>query len=269
METATSTAASVTINPQIRIISAAATSPVDLGQAIRLSAASASGGNGHYTMEQWYDAGTADTNSSGMRAGAGGSLTANYIQTITGTHYYYLVVSDGNYTTAATTKAFAATVNPELTAPLAPATASNATADQGQTLTITAVIPSTGTPPYSWQWLYSTDGGTTYAPATTSQCATPSGSGASAGDTETCSFATTTGTAAGSYLFELKVTDSATQPETQTPSAPSAVTVNPAPSIASEISQMLPLMGTGVAIAIAVAAGVAYSRLSSGRKGKR
>jgi hypothetical protein len=264
--TATSSAASVTINPQISIASAEAGSPVDIGQAVRLSAAGASGGNGRYTTEQWYGAGTADTNSTGTPVGAGGSLNATDTRPAAGTYYYYLVVSDGNSTTAATTKAFAVAVNPALTAPLTPAISSNATVGQGQTMTITATIPSTGTPPYSWQWLYSTDGGKIYVPATTAQCSTPSGSGASAGATETCLFATTANTTAGSYLFELKVTDSAAQQEANVVSAPVAAAVTAAPSAAA---QMLPLIGTGVAIAIAVALGIVYPRISAGRKRKR
>ena len=120
------------------------------------------------------------------------------------------------------------TANSALTAPGAPVIASNPVVDLGQTSTLTAALPSTGSAPYAWTWLYSTNGGSSYSTATTSQCATPSGTGGGAGATETCSFVTTGATSTGSYLFELKVTDSATTAETATSAASSAVTVHSA-----------------------------------------
>src|SRR5271157_4876928 len=104
---------------------------------------------------------------------------------------------------------------------------------QGETSTLTMTTPSSGTPPYSWQWLYSTNGGSSYSNATAEQCAAPSGTGAAEGFTVTCSFATTDSTPTGTYLFELEVSDSASTPETVTSAASSVVTVEPALTIAT------------------------------------
>ncbi len=155
--------------------------------------------------------------------------------------------------TATPTTDTAVTVNSMLTAPGAPAITSNPIVDRGQTSTLTATVPSSGTTPYSWQWLYSTDGGSHYNPTTSSQCATPSGSGASGGTLLTCSFVTTGSTTVGSYLFELKVTDSATTAEIEISTASSTVTVNtallaplaPTPSATSlDADQLLTVSGT-------------------------
>jgi hypothetical protein len=115
----------------------------------------------------------------------------------------------------------ALTVHTALTAPVAPsASATSLNANQG--LTVTGLIPSTGTPTYAWQWLVSVNGGA-YAPAT--QCAVNGGTGAVGGTTETCSIAANTLTTGDTYAFELQVTDSATSPSIQTSSTTSAVTV--------------------------------------------
>jgi hypothetical protein len=148
---------------------------------------------------------------------AAGSQTFNVVATDTGTTTPFVFSSLSN-----TIK-----VNSALTAPSAPTILSNQIVDQGQTPTLTGTIPSTGTSTYSWQWLYSTNGGSSYSSATSSQCATPSGAGAAAGATETCSFATTGSTTTGNYLFELRVTDSASTSVTITSTASPIVTVNP------------------------------------------
>ncbi|MGA8302710.1 MAG: hypothetical protein WA691_05875 [Thermoplasmata archaeon] len=168
---------------------------------------------------------------SGAGAGAmetctipGGTLTAG------DTYTFELQVTDSASTAVTATSAAtsAVTVNTPLTAPSAPTISSNPVVDQGETSTLTATIPSTGTSTYSWQWLYSTNGGSSYTAATSSQCANPGASGATGGAVETCTFATTSSTPTGSYLFELKVTDSASTPEVATSLASAAVTVNSA-----------------------------------------
>jgi hypothetical protein len=117
------------------------------------------------------------------------------------------------------------TVNSALTAPVAP-TPTVATLNVNEGLTLTGTIPSTGTPTYSWEWLISIDGGA-YVAAT--QCVVNGGTGASGGATERCSIAAGTLTAGDTYSFELRVTDSATSPDSQTSTAISIATVT-APS---------------------------------------
>lgn len=96
-------------NAPIAIASPTATSPVDAGQTISLSANGVSGGTGSYTTEQWYDAGTARENSTGTHVGPGNSLSATDTQPNTGVYYYYLVVSGG--TDTAITPAISVTVD--------------------------------------------------------------------------------------------------------------------------------------------------------------
>ncbi|MGA2874448.1 MAG: hypothetical protein ABSE82_02805, partial [Nitrososphaerales archaeon] len=97
------------------------------------------------------------------------------------------------------------TVNSALTVPTTP-TLSAATIDVNQAETVGGTIPSTGTSPYSWTWMVSINAGG-YSTAT--QCATNSGTGASANAAETCSISASTLTAGNTYNFELKVTDTA------------------------------------------------------------
>jgi len=164
-------------------------------------------------------------------------------------------VTDSASTPESTTSAAssAVLVGTVLTAPAAPTIATNPAVDLGQTSTLTDTIPGTGTAPYSYAWLYSTNGGSSYSAATAAECATPSGSGDGAGATVTCSFATTGSTPTGSYLFELKVTDSATTPEITTSSASAPVSVNtaltapgaPTPNVTSlDADQSMSVKGT-------------------------
>ena len=98
----------VTVNPQITITGATAPVSAYTGAPVDLSATSASGGTGVYTTEQWFVS-TTDTNSSGSPVGTGGSLSTIDTESIPGTYYYYLVVSDGYLT--ATTPTFAVNLN--------------------------------------------------------------------------------------------------------------------------------------------------------------
>jgi hypothetical protein len=96
---------------------------------------------------------------------------------------------------------------------------------RGETGSVALALPSSGTPPYSWQWMYSTNGGASYRPATAAQCAIPGGASASAGAAETCRFVTNAATPIGTYLFSLRVTDSASSPESLTIPAASPLVV--------------------------------------------
>jgi hypothetical protein len=111
-----------------------------------------------------------------------------------------------------------------------PATPQDHVLHSGETSKLEMTIPTSGTPPYTWEWLYSTDGGSTYSHATSSECTVPGGSGAAPGAIETCSFVATSSSHAGTYLFELRVTDSASDPESVTSSASSTVTVETGPA---------------------------------------
>jgi hypothetical protein len=87
------------------------------------------------------------------------------------------------------------------------------------------MIPSTGTPTYRWQWLFSINGG---AFANLTLCVANNGTGVDGGTAETCSIAVSTLTVGDTYAFELQVTDSALSPESQTSPAGLVVTVRSA-----------------------------------------
>ncbi len=112
----------------------------------------------------------------------------------------------------------AITVNPTLLPPSTPTV--NATSiPYYANLNVSSTLPSTGTPPYSYQWLVSINGGG-YTDAT--QCGVNSGSGQGASTQETCNVSDmlTTG---DNYAFELQVTDSASTPETNVSAASQTV----------------------------------------------
>ncbi len=127
---------------------------------------------------------------------------------------------------------------------IASSSAGVATVVQGGTTAVSASVPITGTAPYSWQWLYSTDGGANYALATPAECTVPRGSGAAAGAYESCTFATSGATEPGAYDFELRVTDGATTPESVTSAASSSVLVERATHARSEVDPAAPKFDT-------------------------
>ncbi len=176
---------------------------------------------------------------------AGGSLAAG------NDFAFELQVTDSAATPETSVSPSSATVNvaTELAAPGAP-TVSATALDVDQALTVTGTIPSSGTAPYSWQWLVSVDGGT-FGDAT--QCTAGSGTGASAGATETCAIAGNELSAGHTYTFELAVTDGASSPEvTVSPSSPSvavafALIAPSAPSVSAtalDVDQALTVTGT-------------------------
>ena len=107
------------------------------------------------------------------------------------------------------------TVNPALVAPTA--SASKGTIDQGQTSALSSTAVSTGTSPYTYQWLEKAPGASSYS--------TISGATSSA-----YSFVTSGSTTIGSWSFELQVTDSASTPVVVKSTAVS-VTVKAAPTV--------------------------------------
>lgn len=140
--------------------------------------------------------------------------------TIMGTWSFELQVTVSYYSPV-TSNAVTVTVNPALTAPSAPTVSAITPYYIDQIETVTSTIPTTGTPTYSWQWLVEVDGASVYS--ATTLCAVNSGSGASAGATETCTISAGTLIPTDTYSFELQVTDSAS--ETAASSASPTVTV--------------------------------------------
>ena len=238
--------ATVTTSSALTAGSPTPTAPVlDLGQSVPL-VAHPSGGSGGDTFQWYWGASASDCLE--LDAQISGATSSTYLAGPGSTTYYCYVVMDTNFDIS-TSSVETVTVNSALTAPNPP-TMSPTTLDVDQALTGTGVIPSTGSPSYSWQWLVSINGAS-YALATV--CSVSHGSGASPGDTETCSIAASALTAGDTYAFELQVTDSATSPETEVSSASSSVVVSPAltapvvPTVSAtalDVDQALMVTGT-------------------------
>jgi len=194
-------------------------SAIDLGQSATLSiTTSPSSPYEAYTCEwlaeppggSYGDLASSDCSSSVST----GALTS------TGTWHFELQVTTSPYAPVDSNEV-TVTVNSALTAPSAPTVSATTPYYIGQIETVTGTIPTTGTPTYSWQWLVEVDGAGGYS--ATTLCAVNSGSGASAGATETCTISAGTLIATDTYSFELQVTDSAS--EAATSSASPTVTV--------------------------------------------
>jgi hypothetical protein len=223
---------------------------IDNGQAVTLTA-NPSGGSLDYTNYAWYS--TTSVSTAGTTCGLSGwgssvqSLPlSTYLASPASTTYYCYVVTDSNLDIA-TSAVDGVTVNTALTIPTVPMLSATAL-DVDQLLSVTGVIPSTGTPPYEYEWLYSTGESDILA----SMCDTPSDSGVGAGRV-TCNIAGGTLSVGDIYTFELLVNDSATTPETVTSPASSAVTVSlaltapAAPTVSAallDVNQALTVTGT-------------------------
>jgi hypothetical protein len=154
LDSVASAPVAIMVNPRITIASPTASPHVDTNQAITLFANGISGGNGHYTTEQWYDAGTTNTNSSGTPVASG--LNTTDTQSAQGTYYYYLTVSDGNSTTAAITPPLPVNVsNPSISI-----TPSETSINVGGNVTFTKTTTG-GTLPYSFNYSVNNTSGVT------------------------------------------------------------------------------------------------------------
>ncbi len=112
-----------------------------------------------------------------------------------------------------------------LATPQAPSVSSSQI-DQLQGVNVTGMVPSGGTPPYSYQWLVSVSGvdDGAYLPAT--QCQTDSGVATAAANAVTCAIKAGTLSAAHNYSFELMVSDNATTPESEISAPSHGITVS-------------------------------------------
>ena len=113
-----------------------------------------------------------------------------------GSYSITVTVTDSSGTTSAQSTAASVTVNSALVAPTA--SASDAV-DQGQTSALSSTAVTTGTSPYTYQWLEKAPSATSY-------------SAISGATSSSYSFATTSSTTTGTWSFELQVTDGASTP---------------------------------------------------------
>jgi hypothetical protein len=113
------------------------------------------------------------------------------------------------------------TVSLPLIAPAAPL-ALEPLLDVDETEAVTATLPSTGTSPFFYSWLFSDNGGL----FGTAPCDVSSGSGQVSGNTVTCSIPGNALSIGHAYSFELEVSDGASIPETATSASSSSVSVS-------------------------------------------
>ncbi|HXW37828.1 MAG TPA: archaellin/type IV pilin N-terminal domain-containing protein [Nitrososphaerales archaeon] len=111
----------------------------------------------------------------------------------------------------------------------------------GQTATISDTQPTTGTSPYTYQWLEEAPGASSYTNAV--DC------GASMSSPPQCVFATTGATTVGTYSFELKVTDSSTPTPETAVSSPVTVTVSNS-LFAGPITPASPVIDSGQTVTL-------------------
>jgi hypothetical protein len=190
----------VAASPTVSISPGSAT--LDVGQSTTFTA-TASGGSGSLSF-QWYV-------NSVLQSAATSSFT--YTASATGIFTIYVQVTD-SASTPVTVKSNSATVNVNSALVAPTASASPATVDQGHTSSLTSTAVTTGTSPYTYQWLEEAPGATSYSDVGTSSAS--------------FSFATTASTSTGVWSFELQVTDSTGAVVTS-----SAVTVKVDPALAA------------------------------------
>ena len=198
----------LTVNPAL-VAPVISVSPpaIDSGQSSTLTTTtSLSGGTSPYTC-QWLEEAPGASSYSNLGSSFTTGCTTSGLPTIstgvlsaTGSWHFELQVSDSGGATK-TSNAVTVTVNAALAAPTV--SASTGTLDQGQSSSLTSTAVTTGTSPYTYQWLEEAPGATSYSsiPGATSS---------------SYSFSTSTSTATGNWLFELQVTDSGSPAEVVT-----------------------------------------------------
>jgi peptidoglycan/xylan/chitin deacetylase (PgdA/CDA1 family) len=174
--------ASVTVYSAPTVSVSPTTWVMDVGQS-RTFTASALGGSGSYTNFQWYVGGFA-------QSGAIAS-TFSYSPGSVGSYLITVTVTDSLGVTSVQSSAASVTVNPALVTPTLSVSAF--TVNRGQTSNFTSSAFSTGTSPYTYQWLQKDPIGS-FLPI----------SGATS---NSYSFDASIDTAFGSWSFELRVTD--------------------------------------------------------------
>ena len=157
---------------------------LNVGQ-IQLFTAAASGGTGTKSYQWYLDGGAVGTN----------SATYNYLAVL-GAHTIYVRVTDSASTpvTSPASNTVSIAVNSVLVTPTA--SASLGAINQGQTSILSVTGLSGGTTPYIYQWLQKAPGAGSY-------------SSISGATSSSYSFAASSSTTAGTWSFELQVTDSA------------------------------------------------------------
>jgi YVTN family beta-propeller protein len=177
---------------------------MDVGQTATFTA-NPSDGSGTYTSYQWFVDGINQT--------AQVASTFNYSPASVGSHSISSSVTDSFGGTSAQSTGVTVTVNSELIAPTA--SASLGAIDQGQVSSLTSTAVTSGTSPYSYQWLEKAPGAGSYSVIV-------------AENSPSYFFVTTGSTTTGAWSFKLQVTDNVGSEVT---SSPTTVTVASSPTV--------------------------------------
>ncbi len=194
----------VTVNEGLSVNVSPSAWSMDVDQSETFTA-TASGGSGALTY-QWYLLGASIFGAT--------APTYTYATATLGSPTIYCRVTDqaSNHETVQSNSVLVI-VNSEIVAPTISASA--ITVDQSQTSSLTLTLISTGTSPYSYQWLEQVPGEESYVAVNDAT-------------SSSYSFATSTSTDIGTYSFELQVTDSTSSAVI---SGAIAITVNGAPIV--------------------------------------
>ncbi|MCW6159897.1 MAG: hypothetical protein LVQ95_02295 [Candidatus Micrarchaeales archaeon] len=221
--TSSSYTSNILIAPDPAITITPSNNPIDAGQT-EIYTFTVTNGVGPFTIELYNITGGHQQGSNVIISAPGGSNTISFPASTTGTFSYNAIVTDlgtsAPYVFNSATNTIS--INTALTAASTPL-ASATSLDIDQSMTVNSVLPTSGTSPYTYNWLVSVGGGP-YGQAT--QCTTNSLANQAGGTLETCTINGGTLTAGTSYDFELMTTDSAGTPETATSPASSAITTN-------------------------------------------
>lgn len=196
----------------------------DQGQSATLTSR-ASGGKAPYSIT-WYYAPSGSGTCNPVFANIGSGPTYSLPVYLTaGTYYFCYIVTDSESPAVSADSAISqVNINPVLGTPTRP-TVTATHLDRNQVLTVRGVIPSGGTPSYSWQWQVSING-SSYS--NTTFCINNGGSGATSGMSVTCDVFPNTFSPNTTYSFQLVVTDSSSSPSTTTSPPSAMVTVRSA-----------------------------------------
>jgi len=222
------------IPPNVPAVSA---SVLDVNQALTVTATVPGSGTAPYSWQWWMSSnggifGTSTPCATATGSGASGGATelcniaANAL-TPGDTYTFEFQITDSATApqTAISTGSEIVSVSSKLQAPGAP-TLSATALDRNQALTVTGSLPSTGSAPYSWQWLVSVNGGSYLL---SKHCTSPSGNGGTTGEGVSCAIVPNALTTGDAYRFELRAIDNATLPEKATSaSTPGSVMVSAA-----------------------------------------
>ncbi len=180
-----STAATITVDAAPAAVVSPAFWAMDVGQNKTFTAIP-SGGSGSYASYQWYV-------DSVLQSGQVDS-TFNYSSTSAGTRLITVTVTDSLGAISPQSGPANITVNSALVAPAV--SASQVSVDQGQTFALNSTAVTSGTSPYVYEWLQKAPNSISYSAIT----------GATSAN---YTYVTLTSTTAGSWSFELQVTDNA------------------------------------------------------------